>query len=112
MAAGLLNILIEQGATFSRTLTVESSPGTPINLTGYTFAGKMRKNLSDATAAVSFTLSISNAAAGQVLWTLTATQTDSLAPQVHRYDIEMTAPGGTVTRILEGEAWVSGSATR
>jgi hypothetical protein len=112
MAAGLLNILIEQGATFSRTLTVESAPGTPINLTGYTFAGKMRKNLTDTTAAVAFTLSVSSASSGQVLWTLSATQTDALAPQVHRYDIEMTAPGGTVTRILEGEAWVSGSATR
>jgi hypothetical protein len=112
MAAGLLNILVEQGATFSRTLTVESTPNTPINLTNYTFAGKMRRNLADATAAVSFTLTVSNAAQGQVLWTLTAAQTDALAPQIHRYDIEMTAPGGTVTRILEGEAWVSGSATR
>lgn len=112
MAAGLLNILVEQGASFSRTLTIESTPGTPLNLTGYSFAGKMRKNLADATAAVAFTLSISDAANGQVLWTLTPTQTDTLAAQVHRYDIEMTAPGGTVTRILEGEAWVSGSATR
>jgi hypothetical protein len=112
MAAGLLNILVEQGATFSRTLTVETAPGTALNLTGYTFAGKMRKNLADAQAAVAFTLSVSDAVHGQVLWTLTAAQTDALSPQVHRYDIEMTAPGGTVTRILEGEAWVSGSATR
>lgn len=112
MAAGLLNILVEQGATFSRTLTIETAPGTALNLTGYTFAGKMRKNLADAQAAVAFTLSVSDAVHGQVLWTLTAAQTDALSPQVHRYDIEMTAPGGTVTRILEGEAWVSGSATR
>ena len=43
MAAGLLNILVEQGSTFSRTLTVEQTAGVPLNLTGYTFAGKMKR---------------------------------------------------------------------
>lgn len=113
MAAGLLNILVEQGSTFSRTLTVEQTAGVPLNLTGYTFAGKMKRQLSDANAAATFTLTVTNAAAGQVSWALTATQTDALAAQVHRYDIEMTNTGsGAVTRILEGEAWVSGSATK
>lgn len=113
MAAGQLNILVEQGATFSRTLTVESTPGVPLNLTGYTFAGKMKRHYSDANAAATFGLAVSNAAQGQVAWTLTAQQTDALAAQVHVYDIEMTATSsGTVTRILEGEAWVSASATR
>lgn len=111
MAAGLLNILIENGATFSRTLTVESTVGVPLNLTGYTFRGKLRRNLSDATAVIDFTIAVSNAAAGTVLWSLTATQTDTIPAQIHRYDIEM-VNGNTVTRILEGEAWVSASATR
>ena len=112
MAAGLLNILIEQGTTFERTLTVESVPGTPLNLTGYTFAGRMKRNFTDANAAATFSFTITNAAAGEVKWALTAEQTDALTAQVHRYDIQMTAPStGAVTRLLEGEAWVSASAT-
>lgn len=113
MAAGLLNILIEQGATFTRTLTIESTPGTPLNLTGYTFAGKMKRQYTDANAAATFGLTVANVSAGTVNWTLTNTQTDALAPQVHVYDIEMTATSsGAVTRLLEGEAWVAASATK
>ncbi len=113
MAAGQLNILVEQGATFTRTLTIESTPGVALNLTGYTFAGKMKRNYTDATAAATFGLTVANVSLGTVNWTLTSTQTDSLAPQVHVYDVEMTATSsGAVTRILEGEAWVSASATR
>ena len=78
MAAGQLNILVEQGATFERTLTVESVPGTPLNLTGYAFAGKMKKNFTDANAAATFSFTITNAAAGQVKWALTAQQTAAL----------------------------------
>lgn len=112
MAAGLLNILVEQGATFSRILTIEQTPGTPLNLTGYTFAGKMKKSYTDATAAATFTITVTNAAAGQATWSLTPTQTQALVPQVHRYDIEMTNTStGVVTRLLEGEAWVSASMT-
>jgi hypothetical protein len=113
MAAGLLNILIEQGATFARTITIEQTVGVPLNLTGYTFAGKVKRHLTDANAAATFGVTVANASLGKLNWTLTSTQTDGLAAQIHRYDIEMTAPSsGAVTRILEGEAWVSGSATR
>lgn len=113
MAAGLLNILIEQGSTFSRNLTIEQTAGNPLNLSGYTLAGKMKRNFTDANAAATFAFTVTNAAAGQATWNLTAAQTDQLAPQVHRYDIELTNTStGVVTRILEGEAWVSASATR
>lgn len=112
MAAGNLNILVEQGATFSRILTVEATPGNPLDLTGYTFAGKMKRSFTDANAAATFSLVVTNAAQGEVTWTLTPTQTQALAPQVHRYDIEMTRTStGVVTRLLEGEAWVSASMT-
>jgi len=112
MAAGLLNILVEQGATFSRILTIESTPGTPLDLTGFTFAGKMKKSYTDATAAATFTITVTNAAAGTATWSLTPAQTQSLVPQTHRYDIEMTNTAtGVVTRLLEGEAYVSASMT-
>ncbi|CAB4154492.1 hypothetical protein UFOVP642_8 [uncultured Caudovirales phage] len=112
MAAGQLNILIEQGATFSRILTVETTPSVPLNLTGYTFAGKLKRSFTDANAAATFGIAVTNAALGQATWTLTPVQTQSLPPQVLRYDIEMTqTSSGTVTRLLEGEAWVSASMT-
>lgn len=113
MAAGQLNILIEQGATFSRTLTIESTPGVPLNLTGYTFAGQVRRSYTDANAAATFGLTVANVSLGTVNWTMIPLQTQALIPQTYRYDIEMTATSsGAVTRLLEGEAFVSASMTR
>ena len=110
MAAGLLNILLEEGSTFTRIITIEGAPGVPVDITGYTFAARMKRNLADAVPALTFSIGVSNAAAGQVLWTATAAQTAALAPQVHFYDVDMTH-AGTTTRILEGQAWVSPSVT-
>lgn len=110
MAAGLLNILLEEGSNFIRIITIESDPGVPVNITGYTFAAKMKRNIADSTPALTFSIAVSNAVAGQVLWTATAAQTAALSPQVHYYDVDMTFNGDT-TRILEGQAWVSPSVT-
>lgn len=110
MSAGIHNILLEEGSNFQRILTIESSPGVPLNLTGYTFASKMKRNIADSVPALTFTIAVSNAAAGQVTWSATAAQTAALAPQVHHYDVDMTH-GSTTTRILEGQAWVSPSVT-
>lgn len=41
MAAGILDLYIEQGASFSRLLTIESAPGVPIDITGaHTWSNK------------------------------------------------------------------------
>lgn len=113
MAAAIFNIMIEQGATFARTLTVYATETEKLNLTGKTVRGQLRRRLTDETAAATFTFQIAdqNTNAGEVVWSLTATQTAALAAQVHRYDIEL-VDGATVVRLLEGDAFVSGEATR
>jgi len=113
MAAGQLNILMEQGATFSRTLTVYSTGTTPLNLTGKTLRGQLRKNLSDATVAGTFVFTLANqtTSPGVATWIMAATDTALLPAQTLRYDVEL-VDGTTVTRILEGEAFVSGEVTR
>jgi hypothetical protein len=111
MAAGKLNILIEQGATFSKTLTLKDEHGAPINLTGKTFASKIRRRPTDTQAAATFTMTVINAALGKVSWSLTATQTSAVIAEPHYYDIEMT-DGATVTRLMEGTAFVNFEVTR
>lgn len=113
MAAGLLNILIEQGATFSRTLTVYSSGTTALNLTGKTLRGQLRKNLADTSPAGTFTFTLADqgTSPGVASWIMSATDTAALTAQTLRYDVEL-VDGTTVTRILEGEAFVSGEVTR
>ena len=43
MTAGIYNATIDQGATWSVTVTYTDSNGAPINLTGYTAAMQVRQ---------------------------------------------------------------------
>jgi hypothetical protein len=113
MAAGQLNILIEQGATFSKILTIYSTGTTPLNLTGKTLRGKMRYKIQDANPALTFTFTPDNQSAnpGKVTISASATDTDTLNQPMGVYDIEL-VDGSTVTRLLEGQVFVSLSVTR
>lgn len=113
MAAGRYDTIIEQGATFSRTITWKDPSGAGINLTGYTISGKIRRNVNDNTELASFTIVIANQGTypGRFTISLTASQTSLLPTKTTSdglkdelklsYDIE--AINGTeVTRIIEG----------
>lgn len=107
------DITIEQGATFTFTLTV-----TGVNLTGYN--ARMQGRSTHAATSNNFSLT-SSPAAGIVITpgtnsviavTLTATQTAALeAPREGVYDLEY-FDGSTVTRILEGTYRVTPEVTR
>jgi hypothetical protein len=113
MAAGKLNILIEAGATFNKTITVNATAGSPLNLTGKTLRGSVRYKVQDATAAASFTFTLANQITnpGQATWILTATDTALLSQTRAVYDVEL-VDGATVTRVLEGEVFISLNVTR
>lgn len=116
MAAGRYDFTIEQGATLTRSVTWQDSTGAAIDLTAYTISGKIKRKTSDAQALVALTITVTNAAAGQFTFSLTAAQT-ALLPVKHGldgqkellecvYDIEAVT-GSTVYRILEGVCSIS-----
>ncbi len=123
MSAGRYDTIIEQGATFSRTITWKDSSGAGIDLTNYTIAGKIKKKVSDKTALLSFTVTEANQGSlpGQFTISLTATQTSSLPATYSQdgskeslelyYDLEATN-GSSVTRIVEGILYNSPEVTR
>lgn len=121
MAAGRYDLVIEQGATFSRQVTWQNQDGSAVNLTGYSIAGKIRRKTSDNQPIISFTTAITDAANGIFTFSLTATQTASL-PVNHGataekeyldcvYDIEATV-GSTKYRVIEGLARISPEVTK
>lgn len=111
MAAGKFNITIEQGATFSKTLTLKDEHGAPIDLTGKTFRSQVRKRPTDVNPAATFSFTVISAVQGTVRWQLTATQTAAIVAEPHYYDIEM-VDGSTVTRLMEGTAFINFEVTR
>jgi hypothetical protein len=125
MAAGVHDILVEQGATFSMTLTLKDENKDSIDLSGLTFRGKIKKAFTDTTSQADFNFNVlnqSNAATkGKVEVSLTAAQTASIsAPTkgasrtltIMVYDIESESPTGQVVRWLQGDVSVSPEVTK
>ena len=104
------NLVIDQGTSFSATVDVTNTGGSPFNLTGYTTAAQMRKNYNSSTA-VTFTTS-QNGVYGAITLSLSAANTVSLEPGRYLYDVEITSGGGTVTRVVEGIVTVTPGMTR
>ena len=109
--ASISNIFIDQGATFTTTVTVTDSNGDAVSLAGYSVAAQIRKTFLSSTS-TAFTASISNASAGEITISLTDSQTTSLEAGRYVYDVLITASGGTKTRVVEGQVTVNPSVTR
>ena len=123
MAASKVGILVEQGARFTRLLTFQDVDHVPVDVTGWTFAGKIRETQSSATSLASFTFTILDQVTntGQVEMTMTGAVTAGIAeafsdtyeriPSFFLYDVEVTR-GGDVDRILEGTVEFSPEVTK
>tara|TARA_R110002020_G_scaffold158475_1_gene341636 strand:- start:390 stop:725 length:336 start_codon:yes stop_codon:yes gene_type:complete len=111
MAAGTYNFILEQGATFTRTLTVKEN-NSAMNLSGYSVASKMRSTHDSSTVVGTFTCTISNASGGVITMNMTANTTSAIEEGIYVYDIEITSSAGTVTRLMEGNVTVNPEVTR
>ena len=111
MAAGVYNISIEQGSTWSLRLSIDSEPGVDKNMTGYTVASKIGKSYYDPAP---ITMATAYVIQNQGIFTisLTAAQTNALdAAHEYVYDVEITSSAGVVTRLIQGRANISPSIT-
>jgi hypothetical protein len=106
------DITVEQGTTFSKTLTLKDDSDVVINITNDTFAGQVRKHHSSTGIEATFTFTITDGTNGVVAWSLTPTQTSAMSSGPLVYDVEWTKQDGTVTRILEGIADTTAEVTR
>ena len=128
MLAGVYNINVEQGASWTLDLTWKDDAGTPIDLTGYS-ARMMVRSAYSGIAVLTLTSAdgdiVLGGALGTIQITATADQTtaieidykslvvaDSKPAQAMVYDIEMIDTDGIVTRILQGVANIFPEATR
>lgn len=115
MAAGIYDITIEQGATFTLSATWKDSTGAPVNLTGYSARMQVRPDYESEEVLVSITSTsgiVLGGALGTIVATVSATDTQKLNIQKGVYDLELQSTGGVVTRLLQGFATISREVTR
>lgn len=125
MTAGTYHIAVDQGATFRKTVTWKDGSGSAVNLTGYSARMQVRPSFASTTVIVSATTANGKIALGGSLGTvsivLSATETAALTVAnpndfadafVGVYDLELIAPNGDVTRLLQGSFIVNPEVTR
>lgn len=108
--ATIQNLYIDQGTTFSLTITINDQYGDVKNLTDYTAAAQLRKSYYSSTA-TDFTAEITGPTDGEVTISLTAAQTSGLKAGRYVYDIEIESTEETL-RVLEGIIVVNPEVTK
>lgn len=111
------NAEIEQGATYTFTLTWKDSTNTPVDLTGYTARMQLRRTVPSTDTLLSLTDSDGIAFAadrttGVLTVTMTAAQTAALTGTSAVYDLELISASGVVYRLIEGDVEISPEVTR
>ena len=109
--AAVSNLAIDQGTTFSVTITVTDDTGSARNLTNYTARSQMRKSYY-TTANTAFTANLLNPSDGTITLDLSATQTSALKAGRYVYDVELVSNTATVERIIEGIVTIYPEATK
>jgi len=109
--ATVSNLFVDAGASYSNIISVAATNGQPLNLTGYTVASQMRKSYQSSTA-YNFTASVFNAEQGKVRLQLTPQQSEVIPAGRWLYDVEITSPSGSKTRVVEGIVTVNPQITQ
>jgi hypothetical protein len=114
--AGLLNITIEQGATFNPVFTWKDELGNPIDLSGFSGRMHIRGEIEDVAPLLEITTANTYMVLGGALGTITlnvpASITAALDFDTAVYDLELESSGGDVTRLLKGSVGLSPEVTR
>lgn len=111
------NLVIDQGATFERTLMWKAgTPAGPVIFTGCTARAQLRENIEDTTTLLELTtengrLSLGSTD-GKLTITIAAVDTAKLPENGGVYDLELVYPDGRVRRLMQGLVVVRPEVTR
>lgn len=103
-----IHLDVDQGADYSYTHTLTDSTGEPVDVTGYTAAGQIRKWYTSSSA-VDFNISLST---GEMTLSLSANTTASMSPGRYVYDVFTYSDQDISTKEMEGILTLHPSSTR
>lgn len=129
MAAGIYNIVIEQGADWELAFVWKDNANVPYDLTGYTAQMQVRKTFASKDKVFDLTTEnnriVLNTEPGHVAITISSALSRAVAVSAadlawkdgkkgatFEYDIELTNPGGKIKRLMQGSAFFIPEVTR
>jgi len=110
MPAAYQDLYIEQGTTYTTSITLDDVYNDVFNLSGFTAQAKMKSSYYTANIAASFSTTI-NSGSGTITLELDAPTTANIAPGRYVYDTVIIDSSQNVTRILEGIVQVAPGVT-
>jgi hypothetical protein len=111
MPAAYSNLYLEQGTTFSSTITIDDVYGDIYDLSGVTPYSAIRKSYYSANTTAVFDASI-NIERGTITLDLDAETTANITAGRYVYDTVIKDINNTTTRVLEGIITIAPSVTR
>ena len=112
-SAQILNLEdVEQGTTFEWEIHLQTVNKTPMDLSGIVIRSCLRKKYSDASPALTFTVTILDSSLGYVLLSATAAQMAALASGKYVYDVEVEDAAGKVYKPYKGYMLVTQEVTK
>lgn len=105
-------LTVDQGSTFESTIDLVSDDGAVINVAGYVFTGQIRKSYYSTNPTANLTLTILDAANGNVKVSMSAATTANIKAGRYLYDIKMVDTSNSVTRLVEGVITITPQVTR
>jgi len=104
-----VNLVVDQGADFTTTITLTNDDGSTFDLTDYSGASQIRKHYTSSNAtSMSITL---NGNSGIVTMTMNNSVTAAMSSGRYVYDLELTDAANVVSRIVEGTVTVTPQVT-
>jgi hypothetical protein len=104
-----INLVLDQGTTFTSNTTITNSNNAAVNFYGYTANSMFRKYYTSNT---SYTLTVALSNTGVVTLSMNSTSTANVTSGRYVYDVEAIDTANAVIRIMEGVITVTPQVTR
>ena len=110
--AQFLELDLDQGTDFNIDLNLSNDDGTAINVANYTFSSSMRKSFYSLSPTANLTVTIHNAATGNVVLSMNAATSANVRPGRYLFDVKQVDAQNTTSRVIEGIITVNPQVTK
>lgn len=110
--AQYIELDLDQGTDFNIDLDLTNDDGTTINVTNYTFSSSIRKSYYSLNPTANLTVTIQNAANGNVTLSMNSAVSANIRPGRYLFDVKQVNAQNTISRVIEGIITVNPQVTK
>lgn len=111
MPAAYADLYLDQGSTFSSQTTLSDLYGNGYNLSGFTVAAQAKKSYYSSNVFINFATTILDANNGIIQLSLSSANSSNVPAGKLVYDILIKDSSNVITRVVEGQVFVSPGVT-